>query len=475
MWYKAVKFTDEQHSGASYFPLLDALKKHGRSVSVYRLLERGIPHVVAIHDSQPSRELESIIATHLAKGTPVILPDETVQAVFARREQNLAKAAPTSGSRAWAYEQHHQVTPQATRKRDVPTHTQGHKPLVERYITYERTQGNGKMDQAKIYHRQVSITLAQTPHKYLWTPSACAMAAYLIQPLILDSQPYMMSLPHDRHLWIEFEQVQTRPEGEIDGLFLMVTSDKPTLLEAVKSYHPPKEILQRFLVDIQAEPQVETWTLTLVGIDGLPIWNMGIESKGNDATWLPTPWYRCPWGRCRTEQKPDGTLFHLCDGCRDVLAHWMSWTNTAWLMIRGDFQEREEVEKPEERIVRTTRKVPRTDKPNKFTEIAIEHHYHVIRFDASVRKVAPTREAVEHRGSWVELAREIDPEAVVYVDKNIGTTSRVLRHERFTHKRGQMIAVKAYQKRIPMRVDQLRRKLVRVEAARFQEAETPHA
>ena len=87
-----------------------------------------------------------------------------------------------------------------------------------------------------------------------------------------------------------------------------------------------------------------------------PFWNSLLV--GENAHWLPTPWYRCPWEACTREERKDGTMFHLCDGCRQILAYWMSWIATAWPMIRGDFQEREEVEEPEERTIHTTRKVP---------------------------------------------------------------------------------------------------------------------
>ncbi len=286
------------------------------------------------------------------------------------------------------------------------------------------------------YHHSMLHALEEVHDKYRWTPSATSMIAYLLESGINSG---IITLP-SKSMWIEIEEPITAVQSVLLDYF------------ATNSNFPP---------DI-----TEAWALHLFNGIGEEFWNAHIFHTREDSYYFgASAFHICRTGECRP--KIDGEITP-CESCLHLMEYWIPWIGMAHLILKGTFQEQEETAEIEEVIEKTTRKVPRSDKPHKFTEQAIEHRYRVIRFDACMRKARKQREPQEPRGSWVEATLAINPDAIVYVSRHIGKTERTFYHERFTYKRGQTINVRAHDKRIPMKISLLRKKITRVVASKFE-------
>lgn len=194
----------------------------------------------------------------------------------------------------------------------------------------------------------------------------------------------------------------------------------------------------------------------------------------------------CPTGDCQVEQDVDdesgerlGPLYLLpCDLCTVTLAFWRSWFVTALLAVTGEFAATEDIDWPQRRED-ASRKVARGT-TGKYDEIRVKHNYYLVSFDASIRyrhhQPAPTLEDEDThaaqqagtRGSWVEAAQQVDPDSVVYALESFGATERRLdpaRNPRWKEKR--TVPVRGHQRRVPMRVATLRRKITRVVRCNF--------
>ncbi len=353
-----------------------------------------------------------------------------------------------------------------SRRREQTATGEFKRPLIEQVIMREFYAALGKFDAEHVSHRQCSLGLAGTPHKYIWTDSAEAMSDYLMPPFDVQKPALGRALPPE-HLWVEFERPMERSEGQVAAVYLIHTNDEETRRFAVQSYNPAKAAAAELLRPLE-DGHPTGWTFTIVDERGDLLWTIGVESRKNaELTFHAVAGYRCPWDACRVTNDP----LEYCPGCKGVLEHWIAWVTIAFRMVQGEFAEREEVDEPEVRIVKTVRKEPRPDKPHKFHDVQVEHRLKIIRYDASVRYVprSAPRDVLTPRGSWLE----INPKGVVWVDTQITNMTRTFHHPRYVRMREKTIDIADHPKRIPMRLETLRHRLTLVEAKRYQKASTP--
>lgn len=304
--------------------------------------------------------------------------------------------------------------------------------------------------------------------KYLFTHSANLFHKEMINQRIKESgkksakekdlwKVKFPALP----LWIESEGSTIETGGmQAQGFYLS------------HHYHP--EIIKRSKSPVLHAPDMqdmvkqnwknELWFCDIVGVGGAVVYNFGISPEGD---FTVTEGHVCPWRQC--------TYPNICDMCKAHLVFWGFWTVVALLMIEGNFAVAPDLTEYPEIHETIRRRVEHTGKSNPKKKKYIEETltYHVISFDACVKQPAPSipdpDHEVEHRGSWIAQAQEIDPDSVIYLDHHIAQFSRTLKHPRFVNKVGQTIEVSAHEKRIPVKISELTQRITRVVASKYQE------
>lgn len=393
------------------------------------------------------------------------------------------------------------------------------KPLIEKYFTYQRlAEEQGRMrikEQALRMTRQqrdfnlmllssyktTYTQMAEKSQKYRLATSAQAMVEALRpRPLLRedlsfstieaiakhtrtldpDIQTPVLHLP-DKPIWIELEAPIPTTTGEIAGMFF-TCADREVEEQLTQ---PQTPAMRRVLEGAGREPGQEyMWSLHFIHADGTPTSHYQYHEAGR--TWSIIPDVEpCPTDECKIIKKRSKLTGKVtksiipCPFCATVLAQWRSWFVTALLTIQGEFAATEEIEWPIRKEL-TTRKVQR---PNsyKYDEVSITHDYYFVSFDASVRKrhvppadeAAPTEQEGTPRGSWLATALEIDPESVVYVKHDFGTTSRSLDPDRNPRwKQKQIVAVKAHVRRVPIKVSNLQHRIIHVIASAYEQKTT---
>jgi hypothetical protein len=387
------------------------------------------------------------------------------------------------------------------------------RPLIERYLTYLRISGErarARIRQSpyvavqtfntELFHAYSAIYtgMADRAIKYRLAASAQAMIdALRPRPLLREDMSLALMdalaahrrepdpdietpihrLP-DTPIWMELEQPISTNTGEIAGLFF-ASADREIERELAK----PQTRAQREVL-LQAGRQADEeykWSLHFIDAEGVPTSQYEYHEQSQQWAILPDV-EPCPTEECEVyEEVSDLTgrrYKHIipCVFCSTILAYWRSWLVTALLAVQGEFAASDEPEWPRH-TEHSTRKVQRPGS-YKFEEKPVSHDYYYVSFDASVKQRGPAslgrgqeHEPEEH-GSWVAAAQEIDPESVVYVRLDFGQVKRQLDPERNPRwKRKQVIDVKAHARRVPMKVENLQRKVIRVIASHYEQPE----
>jgi hypothetical protein len=390
------------------------------------------------------------------------------------------------------------------------------KPLIEKYLTYLRTSEEralarikgdprltpGNYDLNMAFFRAYGITykrMTEQAQKYQLAASAQAMInAIRPRPLLQEWETSIAVLTdiadHKRELdpdidtpilhlpsspiWLELEEPIPTNTGEIVGMYF--TSADRAVEQLLKEPQTPgmAEALQKAG---RKPDQSYRWTLNFINADGTP--TSHYEYHEDPRAWSIIPNAEpCPTDECIIDEEVNDytgerhTYVIPCDFCATILAYWRSWFVTALLVIQGEFAATEDRVWPTRRE-ETTRKVKRAHS-NKYDEIPIRHDYYLVSFDASVKKRTPAkpeesdqeREKTQ-RGSWVAAAQEIDPESIVFVRHDFGRSQRRLDPEHNSRwKQKQTIDVKAHARSVPMKVNSLQKRIVRVIASKYEES-----
>lgn len=289
-----------------------------------------------------------------------------------------------------------------------------------------------------------AISATSIAKKYRLAPSGLVMINYFTE------QNTQMRLFPQYPIWVEGEQSFSAngPMSSIKAIFWypFIPLGKPSS----ERYHSFRQ----------------TWVLEMINMAGTV--DATYYYSPNQEWVTPLESYTCPTNACTKKIHANGGRSLLeCDQCRCLKEQKTNWFMIMLLVVLGFFAERETIVVHEDTNYKDTAKSATKKQSAKPTE----HSYTMVRFDASLKKVYPHKEHKHQKASWLEETLAVDPDAVLYVDRSIAQTQRLLRHERFTHKRGQFITVKSHERRVPMKISEIRRKLTHVFASKFEAEE----
>jgi hypothetical protein len=330
-------------------------------------------------------------------------------------------------------------------------------PLIERYyaasrLSQERQQARLQKDPVRfplIEHMLRSQALHQHACNYakksFLSMSAIRLVSYLQPTPGIRTRP--LHLP-TTPVWIEAEYPVLAPHRAVSGVFFW----------SAFAFHPSWACFQG------------KWNLTL--IDGQGTGLMTFEYCEMSESWGFSPLHTCPFQSCMALSAKQG--YHLfaevalqpCRKCLEALDHWQSWFATALAAVQGDFAQTIDAQPTSIRTCAVRKeKDPATKQHG---EVVVEHVYSWITFDACIKRRSPSRIVTigEKRDSSQDQVPELDPESILYVTRSIASTERVLdpaRCARWKFKR--TITVRAHEKRVPMKVDKLQQRFVRVIAS----------
>lgn len=231
---------------------------------------------------------------------------------------------------------------------------------------------------------------------------------------------------------------------------------KATLPRHIKQILDDRDIVEAMEQESEALP---AWIVDILDGHAETRFAFQIEQNGNFSFGDK---HVCPWETC------DPNDPEPCLSCKNYLLFWGVWLIVALMMIKGQFATTPEPSEFPERTEQVRRRVE-SDNPKKKKYEQEDFTYRIVNFDACLKKPA-IHDDHDQRGatSWVEQAKEIDPDAVVYVDKNIASFPRQLRSPYFVNKQGQTIDVKSHEKRIPVK---LRDVITRVVASKIKKGD----
>lgn len=547
----AAIFGDQDQAKRVYTELERELKTLRFDAHVSRVMVGGKMYVSFLHEGEessiPARVLQAVRRI-LGKGQLTTLPQEAIANIQARRAQRRAQGIgqyeshePTMShyeypavrdqetkeilasypqqGRIIGEEPYTGLMPEASRpakRSEVRKSTQGKgKPLIERYLTWLRVEGeqararlhdstgftadqfNFNLLMMEAYHSTYS-RLANKAAKYRLAASAQTMIEALRpRPLLReemglsvmadignhareldpDIDTPIMNLP-DSPIWLELEEPVIAANGEIAGVFFTCADREVAQMLAEERRAGMREVLK---ASVRQPGQEYRWSVHFLSGDGAP--STRYEYRESSRAWFIVPSATgqeiCPTGECKEQRLEDGSFDIVpCAFCVTVLAYWRSWLVTALLAVQGEFAATETAQWPR-RSESTMRKVKRPHS-GKYDEIKVTHDYYLVSFDASIKKVSPERPARAEpepeqregiqRGSWVAAAREINPESVVYVRHDFGQLQRRLDPERNPRwKTKRTVDVRAHSKRLPMKVESVQKRITRVIASQYEQ------
>jgi hypothetical protein len=182
----------------------------------------------------------------------------------------------------------------------------------------------------------------------------------------------------------------------------------------------------------------------LVGEDGAILFDLDFNQVSHQ--WSFSADHVCPYGECTIgidlSLKP-------CDRCEMALYFFPQWLSITMLALTGWFRQIE-LEEVDSR--------PSSQPHGQGSGVRNRPLTRVVRtIDVSVRPVRQTDDSADHssphasRGSWVERAREQDPDLVKDEERQVPERTRTLRHPRYQayiEKHGNKVTVKAHTRTI---------------------------
>ena len=319
-------------------------------------------------------------------------------------------------------------------------------PLIERYkvrrhvkSVYQYNAFTTSRKPGLYLMQEVGESALENIHrtrKYRLAPSSLAMITYLYH------QTCEITLLPSISLWIEGEDLCSLSSSypSIKALFWypFVLSEKQD--KASHSYQ-------------------HTWVLEVIDEQGETLVSYYYSPQQH---WFLSLDHVCPSNTCHLPSTTkEEHLTVACPGCQSQMDVLVSWFLLTFLVVSGYFAEKEYTEIPPEEPSSLLGITPEGN------QAPASYRYQFVHFDASIKKVRPTFPSHSSGKSWLQDTLEVNPEAIVYVNHHIQATHRTLRHERFTYKRDQTIPVKSHEKRIPMKIMELRKKIIQVGAKKY--------
>lgn len=409
------------------------------------------------------------------------LPDQRMMPLLNRHNPSLLSWGIQSGYYKWAKQQPEPINRYDLQKWIVDNRQKAQLPigfmnpsksLIDIYHARQSTSKDEALGKAVIQKKgelglhfinTMSHISTEYSKKYRFRSSAINMLTYLSSGEGSDAT-YHITLP-PTSVWLELETPLLTPKGFLSAInFRKMEVDK-WMIATQRKLSIPSSLYQLMYEEIVAHSSdipPESWGFELICCNGAVFEQMLYTPKRQRGEW------RRKGDACPTcDRVQAGELMH-CPECMLCLDYYASLLNTSLLMISGAFAESEEPPAYEQVSEQVLSRVPRENNPKKTKVTISTRHYSIVTFDACHKTLPTGTETREERGSWIEAAKAVDPNAILYVDRHIAKTERTLHHARYINKRGQTITVKAHNKRIPMKASELKRKITRVIASKFE-------
>lgn len=427
-WYLAAQFSSEQQARDAYFPLLNALKQHGRSVSLFRLKE---PYraVVALCDTPPSKKLEALISSHLAQGKIIPLPKNIVDWLYEKRRAGISQATPMPDSSAFGYEHHTQpgspftaTIAQAPSGSPLQTGSKVTMRTLPFIIAYKELQAvnitstwqDSTARSVANLINQVNAACLKSAEKYLFAPSAIRMHASVYQPLstTMGLKPHDLLIPIGTHVWIELQNSLTTPYGDSIKAVYFYNAYPQAELDRVMPVSRDK-YLHDLLMQTYS-PQAHRWSLEIITERCDTHIDFTYDERLHGLVW--TADHICPVKQCQYPVPPDPDKLSLgvcdpCSYCKQAAGYWFSWLFYALKMVRGDYAITPD--QPQWSLTRQEYQqeelvpVGKGKNQRKLKQQVTRHiDYKVIVYDVSIKRSRPAPEIEPHekRANWLLLA-----------------------------------------------------------------------
>ena len=187
--------------------------------------------------------------------------------------------------------------------------------------------------------------------------------------------------------------------------FLIICRDDLDLLvETGLYYRPDWQWSERKLAELKRhyrekarsspEASLHWFEIAVVNAEGELTWSVALTAdvEENTIIWHFARGYTCPTGECEAleqelrDEMPSGGI-PACHTCQHTVEFFQTWMNTAYYMLRGDFQQTEEAEEDETILV--TEEIEERDpsRPSRTLTRRLPHRMRVVRFDACMKRM----------------------------------------------------------------------------------------
>jgi len=188
-------------------------------------------------------------------------------------------------------------------------------------------------------------------------------------------------------------------------------------------------------------PTSRQWICTLLGKDAIEIGYTYQYSPEQLPIWSVTQDYRCPHKMCMPHRK-DLTKQELCANCRADLESWEKILHLLLLMYRGDYAEREDVQRNNRSRIIVEQQQNEPD---------VQRVYSMKYIDATAHQVYHNLNQPVPRGSWLAVLRATHPELIE--EAEVWTKP----HERYVSSLQSSVHVQGHYKTRYLRKDKVRK------------------
>ena len=402
MWYKAMKYPNQETARTAWNKLHHALRNLSVDITTSSVIHAGTWYVCALSEVVPATRVTTLIQQCTNDGTDSSLPIEVVNALFTRRLERHTYADRRPGTTTSSYEGHTPTvigyeTTEVSTEETVKQHAKvliaslyevGY-PFIEIYkivlpgVLMTTLYEYGRMDTENVTARTREYTdRLRVADKYLVDASGRLMHT---------------SVSDDETEWVD----------AVDTLW--IEHDIPQLLPGVGD-----SIKAVYVYPVPAYSNVPGYYITIIDEYGYHRLCMVYDTEEKGYT--PTIDYVCPYDACKDSlsriQGVDDKHIAYRQGCTQCLQdclQWASWLHTMCRMIRRDYAT-SATPTPFTSITSTyreTRLVPRVYGKGKPKEKKIETSvtYKLVTYDVSLLPEAATsnQPTGEARVNWLTI------------------------------------------------------------------------
>lgn len=344
--------------------------------------------------------------------------------------------------------------------------------LLERFRVRQRLDPDGptaqmlrrKGERALLFGEAFTDAYVDLAKKYLLAPSALAVITYL--PFETMRQAMETAKSFGDYVWMELEEPIQTPRGTLYGFSFGVKGEEA--IQYAQSRYPLRQGPLNQVRSILLEPPgVYHCGLDACNEYGEALWTISYQQQivggQRRETWIIPTWSRaCSDPTCGGEK--------ICPACSEVAEFYLGLYANAVMLISGEFSERENMREFPTKQVRVVRKDRDAVKMHRFQSREVEHTISLITFNALKRAAQRSGGHSGTRGSWLA---KVEPGTVVWLKYRFEKPKRKLRHDRYRSyilrnggdpddEEGFEIPVQPFTRRTPMKLETLRRRMVRV-------------